>query len=338
MRMTVEQLIKFIGSSIELKHRDSQVADYLKQVRLTQQLEDSVVEDLQRRGAGPRTVEALRRLREASRGLPPPHAAPPKPAATPIPPPTSADQKEILDHVRDYALNYTRRLPDFICTQVTRRFYDPSGMEVWHPMDTVTARLSYFEQKENYQVVLVNSRPTDVSYEQLGGAISSGEFGTMLKEVFEPESLTRFEWDRWATLRGKLAHVFTYRVAQPQSKWRISYQRTMDVVPAYRGLVYVDAGTRMVLRITLEAINLPAAFPIQQAGTVLDYDYVEIAGAPYLLPLRYVMRMREGRLLVKNEVEFRLYRKFEAEAVITFDTPDPLPEEQIGEKPPAPKN
>ena len=41
--------------------------------------------------------------------------------------------------------------------------------------------------------------------------------------------------------------------------------------------------------------------------------------------------MRQGRYLTKNEVEFRLYRKFAAEASITFDTPDPLPDEKTQE-------
>jgi hypothetical protein len=39
-------------------------------------------------------------------------------------------------------------------------------------------------------------------------------------------------------------------------------------------------------------------------------------------------------LLVKNEVEFRLYNKFGAEATIQFgDTPEPLPEENTKEEP-----
>ena len=46
------------------------------------------------------------------------------------------------------------------------------------------------------------------------------------------------------------------------------------------------------------------------------------------------MRMREGKFLTKNEVEFRLYRKFGVDAVIKFDTPDPLTEDKTKEQPP----
>jgi hypothetical protein len=47
------------------------------------------------------------------------------------------------------------------------------------------------------------------------------------------------------------------------------------------------------------------------------------------------MQMREGKILVKNEVQFRNYRKFGAESSITFDTnPDAIPEDKLKEKPP----
>lgn len=340
MRLSVDQLVRFIQSSLKLGHEDRRVAEYLRKVQLSNRLEERVVEDLQGQGAGPRTLTALRELVEKSKGLPLPGApAPPKPTPPPIPPPSPEEQKKVLDAVRDYARNYTRNLPNFICTQVTRRFYDPAGLEFWRSSDIITERLTYFEQREDYKVVLVNNQPTDISHEQLGGATSSGEFGSMLKELMAPETEARFGWERWATLRGKRNHVFTYRVAQPRSKWSISYQRQQSIIAGYQGLLYVDADTHMVMRITLEAVDIPPGFPVQQAATKLDYDYVKIGQGEHMLPLRAEVRMREGKFLVKNEVEFRMYRMFGAEAVIKFETPEPLPEEMTQEqpaKPPAP--
>jgi hypothetical protein len=167
----------------------------------------------------------------------------------------------------------------------------------------------------------------------MGGATSTGEFGSLMYEVFEPASDASFGWERWATLRGRRAYVFNYRVAQPRSKWHVVYERTDDVVPGYHGLIFVDRDTLSVMRITLEA-ELPPSFPVQEAKTTLDYDLADISGNQYMLPLKAVIRMRKAKYLTKNEVEFRLYRKFSAEASITFDTPDPLPEEKTKEEPP----
>lgn len=334
LKLTVNQLVSFVESSIRLKHDDKRVAEYLKKVKLTERLEDRMVEVLMGKGAGPYTIQALRALASESAGLPKAAPPPPKPASAVIPPPSEKEQREIIEAVREYALNYTRRLPDFICTQVTRRYFDPSGLELWQRADVITERLTYFEQREEYKVVLINNSPAEgVSHDQLGGATSSGEFGTLLKEVFEPESETSFRWERWATLRGRRAHVYSYQVAQPRSKWRIEYQKTLSIIAGYRGLVYVDAQTLTVLQITLEAVDIPPTFPIQQAKTTLAYDFVQIGDQQHVLPLRAEVRMREGRNLVKNEVEFRMYRKFGAEAVIKFDTPDALPEDILQEQP-----
>ena len=336
MKMTVAQLISFVKSSIELKHPDRQVAEYLKKVTLSNRLDDRTIEELQGLGAGYRTVEALRALAEASKNLPPPPSEAPKPKPSPIPGPRPLEEKRIIEEARKYALNYVKRLPDFICTQVTRRYVDPSGLEFWQRDDVITARLTYFEQKEDYKVVLVNNRPTDISYDRLGGSTSTGEFGSMLKEVFDPETEADFRWERWATLRTRRMHVFAYRVLKSRSKWHVSYERRLDIVPGYNGYVYVDRDSLAVMRITLEAQDIPASFPIQQAGSTLDYDFAEISGQQFILPLRAVVRMRASKFLSKNEVEFRMYRKFGAEATIKFETPEPLPEDKINEQPPKP--
>ncbi|MGH9627553.1 MAG: hypothetical protein ACRD7E_04300 [Bryobacteraceae bacterium] len=331
-KMTVEQLRSFIRSSSQLGHPDNKVADFLKHVKLAHRLDARTVEELQGLGAGPKTVAALRVLSEGSKSLPPPPAPPPKPIVQSIPPPSPEEQKQILDSVREYALAYTKNLPNFICTQVTRRYVDPSGLEFWQRQDVVTAKLSYFEQKEDYKVVLVNNQIVDTTFDKIGGATSQGEFGSMLREIFAPATETKFEWERWATLRGDRMHVYSYFVSQPKSQWRIFYENTDSVRPAYQGLVYVDKNTQAVMRVTMQAVDLPPAFPVQQAATTLDYDFVKIAENDYVVPLKAVVRMRSGKVLTKNEVEFRMYKRFGAEATITF-TPDPLPEDQTTEEP-----
>lgn len=336
MKLTIRQLTSFVESSIRLKHPDKQVAEYLKKVSLSERLDERTIETWQGLGIGPRTVEMLRAMAEASKSLPKPAAPAPKPVAPTIPPPSPEEQQRILAEVTKYALSYSKRLPDFICVQVTRRYDDPTGLEFWRTLDTITERLTYFEQKEDYKVVLINGRPTDISHDKLGGSSSSGEFGTLMREIFEPESETTFRWDRWVTLRGRRNHVYRYAVSQAKSKYRIDYQRTMSIVPAYQGQIYVDADYLSVSRITMEAVNIPPSFPVQQASTLLDFDFIKIGEAEHVLPLRAQIRMREGKNLVKNEVEFRLYRKFGAEATIKFDTPDPLPEEATQEQPPQP--
>jgi hypothetical protein len=338
-KMTVEQLVGFIHSSVERKQTDKDVANYLRKVTLSQRLDEPTIEDLRSRGAGPRTLEALGALRAASKDLPappPPKVLPETPPPAPMPPPSQAEQSKALGAAREYALGYSKNLPNYLCTQVTRRYVDPTGTEYWRPEDVLTARLTYFEQKETYKLVLKNNQAVtgDVPYQSVGGSISTGEFGSMMKEMFSPEAEAEFHWERWGKLHGRIAHVFNYRVAQENSKWHVTYEKTDDIVPGYHGLVYVDRDTAMVLRIVFEA-ELPPTFPIQQVTDTLDYDQVPIGSSQYMLPLKAVLRMRQGKFLVKNEVEFRLYRKFTVETGITYDqTPEPLPANKTQEQPP----
>jgi hypothetical protein len=337
-RMTVEQLRSFLKSSVDLHQPDKQVADYLKKSKLTQRLEAGAFEEFSGMSVGPKTLEALREMVTLTKELPVPAAVAPVKAAAkaqipPPPPPSAEEQKEVLEKAREYALGYSKRLPDFFCLQVTRRYIDPSGLEFWRLGDTITTKLSYFEQKEDYKVMTINGRMTDVPYQKLDGSTSSGEFGSMMRELFERNTQTRFEWQRWGTLRGKRNHVYEYFVAQPNSKWTVSYQRTQMTTPGYRGLVYVDRDTFEVTKITLEA-DMPPSFPIQMATTSLDYDTIEISGNKFMLPLRAEVRMRSGKDLIKNEVEFRMYRKFGTDSSIKFDTPEPLGADVTVEQPP----
>ena len=337
IKFTVDQLVSFVKSSVRLKHPDAQVAAYLKKVTLTEQLPAGRIEDLLASGMGPKTYDQLQAMVTATASLPPPKVAPTPAEAPPpaqlIPPPSEAEQRKLVDDLREYSMNYDKSLPDFLCTQVTRRFYDPAGLEYWVAADTITAKLSYFQHKEEKKVLFVNNQYKDIDWDKLGGASSTGEFGDMLREIFEQDTEASFQWERWGTLRKKRVHVIRYSVQQSRSKWAIVYEKSMTIRPAYTGLIYADASNGMVMRVTLEALDLPASFPIQVAKNQLDYDYTEISGSTFLLPLRAEVRMREGRLLIRNDIEFHNYRKFGADTSITFDTPEPLASDVVNETP-----
>jgi hypothetical protein len=334
-QMTVAQLVNFIRSSIQMRNDDRQVANFVRTVKLTHRLDSRTVEDLQGRGIGPRTLAALRELIGATARLP--DAPPPEPPTkiAEIPAPDSVEQKKILAEITEKALDYNRNLPNFICTQVTRRHADPAGQENWRLLDTIQERLTYFEQKEDYKVVLYNNRmATDMQHDRLGGATSSGEFGTMLAEIFSPDSHTEFEWERWGTLRGRRMYVFSFRVPQRYSKYSILHvDSARRVIAGYHGLVYADRETKQVMRIRLDADGIPRDFPIQQVSLDLNYDFTSIGGREYVLPLKADLRSAQGRFQTWNEVEFHLYRVFSADTSITFEPVEAIPEERLQEQP-----
>jgi hypothetical protein len=259
--------------------------------------------------------------------------------------PSSEEQAKLLDEVRDYAINYTNRLPDFICLEQTRRYVDSSGQKAWRLIDVLTARLSYFNQKEGYQLVSRNGRAvTNVRYNSLGGAFSMGDFGTGMRDIFDPASHATFGWKRWTTLRGRRTHVFSYRVPLEFSKYTVEYEgeetekgSVQRITVSYGGSVFVDQAAHTIVRITQEALNIPPSYPSKQATETLDYDFTKIDQSDFFLPLVAELEIRiRGGVWTKNVKEFQLYQKFSADAVIRFDGQElpPLPDDRTKEQRP----
>ncbi len=339
--LSVKQVRDFVRSSVQQKIPDVRVASYLQHMKLSEKLEPQTVEDLQSDGAGPKTVAALKELMSATASLstPPPPPAP-KVYKQPDPPPYE-EQQNLIREIREYALNYTKSLPDFVCLQVTNRYVDPRGVGSWgNPADKIAAKLSYAEQKESYEVITRNGvmvpKGTDIHSKTLGGTTSSGEFGSMLRYIFEPSSDAEFHWDHWARLRDHVTYVFNYTVDQAHSQWGIQDGETnREVVPGYTGLIYVDYETRKIVKLTFKSVNIPADFPIQLAEEELDYAYADISGQKFLLPLSATVYLNRGIYKSKNETDFRSYHKYSASSDIVFDGADTKPEEnKTKEQPP----
>jgi len=348
--LTVAKLLQFLESSQPLiqqgKMTDKELAGFLVRVKLSERLDGRTLEDIEGRlNLGAKTVQALEKLRDESASFTTavPLAAPVKPK--PIPPPSSVEQAAVIDDVREYALNYSRSLPDFVCTQVTRRYAAPPpgtryGGPVgsdprWMSIDTLQIRLSFFEQKEQYTVVLIGSKVVNQDYQKVGGSKSFGEFGSMLQQIFERSTEAHFEWDHWGTLRGQRVMAFQYHVRLDRSKYQLVVDDRDSIRVAYHGLVEVHPKTHVVLRVTTEAEDVPPEFPIKAAKDVLDYDYTELSGHTFLLPLKAQVLMKGAEAWQRLDEEFRIYRKYSAESDIKFDTEPiaPLPDDKTKEQP-----
>ncbi len=338
--MTVAQLTGFVKTSVQQRLDDRSVADVLKKSKLSEKLTSEALAELQSLGAGPRTMAAIRDLAESSANLPVPTGAPPSPPRLSV---TSAPDQEtqakIIDAIRAYAINYNQNLPNFICTQITRRQIDQTGTgNHFQSVDKIQEQLTYFDHHENYKVVMVNDQMVqNKEHEKLGGAMSSGEFGSMMAEIFAPETEAEFDWHHLGKWDGRITNVFSYRVRQSRSNYSIDHiPSNRKIVVGYHGLVYADRDTNAIVHITLEADDIPADFPVQDVKTQLTYAVAKISGQEYLLPLKWEMHSRDGKYLAWNSAEYALYRKFETTTTLTFDTPDEVPDSKTKEEPAAP--
>jgi hypothetical protein len=235
------------------------------------------------------------------------------PAATPPPP-------DLLERARSGAVNYSRTLPDFVCTQVVHRYVSTSTR--WRLLDTLVLKLDFAGGHESYALVSVDGKPASEDYQALGGATSTGEFGTLLRRVFGIESKAVFTWERRARHGGRNVEIYRYAVPLAHATHELAY-RSGDADPvvirvADHGEVYVDENAANILRIDSEVDDIPRRFPIRYSHTTLEYGEASIGGRPYLLPIRAQVELRTTRGRTRNDVEFIQYRKFGADATVSF--------------------
>ncbi len=368
-QMNVQQLADFVRSELALNHdSDKQIAAALRKIQLSEKLTDKTIIDLQAQGAGQKTVEALRKLRDESASIkntaPADVTSSPATAADntlsegpatiklgaqapPSPPPDSVHQQQILDAMRQYAETYAKGLPNYICVRVDRQYVDPSGGDSYRSLGTILAKVTYNEGQEHYKIYSVGGKIVDADMGGIGvkgGARSSGEFAAMMASIFDPKSNAEFGWAKWVKLRGRVMAVFSYFIDSGHSSYSIDYSGgpgdDQRIITAYKGLVYADANTGEIDRITFSAVNIPSSFPVRKADERVDYDLVNIGDQQAVLPLQALLNMSAvPHQSDKNEIEFRNYHKYSADTVIKYDMdasappPPPLPASKTEEQP-----
>jgi hypothetical protein len=333
--LSVARLMEWLRQPATAKENDQKLAAYLAGVKLTDRLDDRAIDSL--RGQvllGPKSMDALRNIRDESKNLPEAGAGGTSAAAKPLTVPTSEEQTAILEDARRYALEYSQKLPNFICFEREQRWAVrgsvPAGQEPdWRSQDTIVKKVTYFEQKEVEKVIQHNNTYTTQDMKSLGGSQSLGDFGTILRQIFEPRTAARFEWNRWGRVGQQLVMTFDFSVPLERSQYHLEVEGR-GIVTAYHGSVRLDAKTHEVLRVFVEAENIPQDFPLKSASDTVDYAYQTISGRSFLLPVQADVRLGAGDYLTKNIKEFVNYSKYTAESSITFDDSalPPLPSEK----------
>jgi hypothetical protein len=325
--MTVAKLMEFVNSSVQEKNPDNQVANIVSKTKLTERFTLADLKVLQDAGVGPKTLTALAALVTQSAKLDPPApktAIAAKPAG--LPDPSDGEKKEVLRQTREWALNYVKSLPDFLCLERTDRsvdrHYQPGTEGSWSHEDTVTEKLTFFDHQEKYDLYMHDDTAVvNRNSDSLGGARSTGEWASLLGEIFEPSTNTGFRWVAWKAVRGKVAYEYQYQVDKENSHETISHGDREKIVAGFRGSVFIEKDTNVVLRVTVIP-DIPPTFPVQDVNQIVDYDYQTIGTQKFLLPYKSTVEMRDGQLGNKNDIQWLMYRKYSADTNLIFEDSD----------------
>ena len=141
-----------------------------------------------------------------------------------------------IEKARDVAESFSETLPNYICQQFTARFINTSHITSWQAQDVVSAEVIYENGRESYRNLAINGKAVKKGMEELSGAWSTGEFGTLLRDLFSPSTAAEFHLRRdSATIAGMAAAIYDYQVKRENSHWRVQAP-SQSVFPAYKGI------------------------------------------------------------------------------------------------------
>ncbi len=245
----------------------------------------------------------------------------PEPTVAPKPTPSpEAKPKKLIDRAIEAGHDFTNRLPNFICQQITTRYERNNKVDGFRPIDVVTAQVSYVDGTEKYENIKVGDKPVKVGMMDLkNGARSTGEFGSILDSLFARETATEFTFSRNELFRRTATQVFEFKVSHENSDWSITVGGE-TIRPAYSGHIWVDKETARVLRFERQADEIPEKFPNDTVEQAIDFEPVLLGSHKVLLPVesKNIACQRGSAYCNRNVIEWRNYRQFGADSTVDF--------------------
>lgn len=225
----------------------------------------------------------------------------------------------MISAAREAAAEFTDSLPNYMVQQLTTRYYSATNPPDWRAIDIVSADVVVQDGKEDYRNIRINGRESKQPPEA-SGSWSTGEFALTLEDILSPTTGADFVRRGTDVISGRSTTVYRFSVEQARSHWRLLHEG-QTYSPAYKGAIWIDDTSKRVLRIEQQSAAIPADFPFDKAEVILDYDFVRINNKIFLLPVRAenLICQRGTQNCSRNVIEFRNYRKFDAESEIRFD-------------------
>lgn len=315
--VTVDQMKQKLVSLQQSLKGDVDVAAWLSQVELSEQLTRKDRSALEQVAPGPLAGEQFDILEGHSAFLAPPAASLPA-----TPPPDAAAQKGILAKAADFVAKTSAQNPHMVAAKITTRFQNipknsssSAGLTVIAPNPYAREWDARSEPVESEKGI---EKPTTARIKTKwgeNGQISEAEPPPSLSAILqEATAAGKVSWLRWETIESKPVAVLSFAVDKKKSHYLVSYccSPTTDTqsgiaaagtfvpVPgemqsvttwkpfkktvSYHGELFIEPETGALVRLNLYAELKPTDFVHQEAKRI-DYRPVVVDGKEYELPV-----------------------------------------------------
>ncbi len=232
-KITIAELKDMLATMHTQNKSDEDVANALKQVMLTEQLDRATINAFVDEVPGKLSTEQIYVLEAHSALLPPPASSVPTTPAL-----DAAAQQAVINKAATYVSGTWGQLPDLTATKTTLRFQDNvealADSSSMHGGSTDSST-GLWVNPYNY-MHYINSTDTEIAFDK--GAERVPEDKTQwgrnkMIQVMDsdPDVATIFgeakdngglKWERWELVNGKAAAVFSYDVPKKKSKMAVN--------------------------------------------------------------------------------------------------------------------
>jgi hypothetical protein len=226
----------------------------------------------------------------------------------------------LINKAIEAALDFSEGLPNYVVQEMMARYESTTRPANFQAIDIVSVAVVYQDGKEDYRDVTINGKAVKKNLEQIEGAWSTGEFGTMLLDLLSPATNADFHFRKDDRTSGVVTKLYDYSVKRENSHWQIT-MASQTYRPPYKGSIWIDPATGRVMRIEMQAYGFPEDFPTDHVESAMDYQYTRLGDAKqYLLPVHAetLSCQRGTDFCSHNVIDFRNYHKYSGESSITF--------------------
>jgi hypothetical protein len=220
------------------------------------------------------------------------------------------------------------RVPNYTCLEtMVRSQRAPSSMVIAVPGKAVPYRRA---DVVRFEVAEVDSDelfalPGNHDFKKMNlrelsptGLMGNGAFSLLAHQVFTTDS-AQYHFGGEEKLGGQTTIRYDFRVSQLESGYQI-YTPYGRALVGFHGTFWADSQTFDVIRMEIEADDIPPSLRVDQAGQQVEYGRVRIGASSVLLPQSGAITMRQSNEWAsRNQLTFTHCREYGVESTLSFE-------------------
>lgn len=226
-----------------------------------------------------------------------------------------------------------RRLPEYVCTQNIERLGRASADRKLERIDSLRLDVAVTGESELYGRPGARSFYAKSLAEVVGtGFVSTGRFALFTRQILNTRK-TAYQYRGLDERAGRPAHAFDFDVDPAHSNYLLR-SGSVEATTGYQGSFWIHPESLDLLRVEIQAFDIPGQLGLAEAKTTLVYGRMPIGQETVLLPVSTTATVvTTDGLENVNRIRVESCRRFQTESTLSFapppEEPAPPPREAV---------